>query len=479
MILLPILLASLTWLLILWLCNQHKFLNIFEQLALWFVSALSLFVLELFLWWIIFARLSLLWPIITFIILLSLFVYKTKKTSWYIDWVFASVKNNFIDIKKQFLSLKLRKKYIVIAIWIYVLVKIFMVFQINTHMPTFDEDAVAGRDLKTKIFTENKTLVLDKTSPEYFWTDYGRYPFAWLTDTYFLLPYWEFVNWMSNIISPLIYLLSVFLLWGIFLRKTNLFVAVLSLYVFTSLPFVFIHWFGSYRNFPSWLFLFLFVFYLIDQLFNLDKEYWDNKRILIPIILVWFLSSIIRNESVMLTLISFLSIVILYHIFKKQNIKKLKTQFRPIIPIIFAYILNKIIFSLYPTWTLLNTGWTEIGSGLISSFFTNIKEPWVLLAPFKQMFTHPDYILLFVLFTISLIVFFARYKKMKNVWLFTIVTLLILFTFMFTLYANVQSLWLLTHYAFIRYPVSIIPFLIYTMIYTIYIATSKNNEHWL
>jgi hypothetical protein len=34
-------------------------------------------------------------------------------------------------------------------------------------MPTFDDDAVTGRDLKTKIFSENKSLVLDKSSPEY------------------------------------------------------------------------------------------------------------------------------------------------------------------------------------------------------------------------------------------------------------------------------------------------------------------------
>ncbi|MEI7557852.1 MAG: hypothetical protein WCJ45_03300 [bacterium] len=67
------------------------------------------------------------------------------------------------------------------------MIKAVMVFQINTHMPTFDEDAVAGWDMKTKVFTENKSLVLDKTNPEFLGSALERNIFAPLTDTYFLL----------------------------------------------------------------------------------------------------------------------------------------------------------------------------------------------------------------------------------------------------------------------------------------------------
>jgi hypothetical protein len=69
----------------------------------------------------------------------------------------------------------------------YALIKIFMVFSINLHMPTFDDDAVTGWDLKTKIFAENKSLVLDKASPEFLGSALDRNVFAPLTDTYFLL----------------------------------------------------------------------------------------------------------------------------------------------------------------------------------------------------------------------------------------------------------------------------------------------------
>jgi len=142
--------------------------------------------------------------------------------------IFAHIRADFRLIGKQFLELKPWKKYLVLAIGIYALIKVIMVFSINTHMPTFDEDAVAGWDIKTKIFASNKSLVLDMASPEYFGTDYGRYPFAGITDTYFLLPYDGFVNGLGNIIEPLLYFFALLLLFGVFLRKTNLFVAAIS-----------------------------------------------------------------------------------------------------------------------------------------------------------------------------------------------------------------------------------------------------------
>lgn len=423
-------------------------------------------------------HLSLFFPIITFVILLGLFFYKNNKKKWYIQEIFVSIKGNFIDIWYQFSSLKSRKKYLVLGIVVYVLVKVFMVFSINTNMPTFDEDAVAWWDMKTKIFASTQSLVLDKTNPEYLGADYGRYPFAGITDTYFLLPYGNFVNGLWNIIASLMYILALLLLFGIFLRKTNFFVSIISLYLFTSLPFVFIHWFGSYRNFPAWVFLFIFIFYLIDQLFHVDKEYGGNTGILFPILSVWFISSVTRNEGVILTGIMFLAIITFYHIFKKWKTQEIKKHFRPLIPIILWYIFNKIIFSFYPVWTVLNTWGTQINFDLLNSFFTNIAQSGVFVAPFQQMFYHPDYILLFVLFVITLIMFFRIYKHMKKIRLFWAITMLLLFLFMFTLYANVQSLWLLTHYAFIRYPVSIVLFLLYTIVYSLYLWKGS-HESWL
>lgn len=469
MIMLPIFLALASWLLFLRLCNQHKYLNVFEQIVVWFVCALSVFLLELFLQGVWLNHLSLLFPILTFCCLLAIFIYKSIKISWYIQEIIVSIKSNFIDIWKQFNSLKLRKKIVICWVLIYAFVKIIMVFSINTNMPTFDDDAVNEWDLKTKVFSTNLNLVLDKTNPEYFGTNYGRYPFAGILDTYFLLPYGWFVNWLSNIISSLMYCFALLLLFGIFLRKTNIFIAALSLYLFSSLPFVFIHGVWAYRNFPAWVFLFMFVFYLIDQLFHLEKDYWWNTKILLPIVLIWFISSVVRNEGVMLTWITFLTIIVSYHILKKGRIKELRYQLFPLIPVILGYIINKIIFSFYPTWSLINTWWTQVNAKLLDSFFVNVSTPGVFIAPFQQMFYHPDYLLLFWLFLVSSLLFFFWYKKFKQYRIFAIVIFSLLAIFLFILYANL-GLWLLTHFAFTRYPVSIILFLIYFICSIVYVA---------
>lgn len=476
MIVFPILLALCSWLLLLWLCNQHKYLNIFEQLCLWFVAALSLFVLELFFGWLLFNRLSLLWPLATFFVLLWLFIHRIKLHPHYFQEVFGCIRSDLQSISQQFLSYKPWKKILVLAFLIYALVKMVMIFSINTHMPTFDEDAVAGWDIKTKIFAENKSLVLDTTNPEYFGTDYGRYPFAGIADTYFLLPYPWFVNGLSNIISPLIYLFALLLLLGIFLRKTeDVFWSSIIGYAFCSLPFVFIHGVGSYRNFPAGVVLFLFVFYLIDQLFPLNRENSRNVGLYTPLLLIAFLSSVVRNEWVMLTGISFLVVIVSYHVLRKNNFRSSVTQLRLLFPVILWYIIDKIIFGFYPVWSVLNTWGTNINSALLTSFFTNISQPGVFVAPFQQMFYHPDYILLFVLFFISLIVFSFFYKKIKEIRIMFFVIMILLFIFIFILYANL-GLWLLTHFAFIRYPVSIILFLIYFIWSVLYVGYENKND---
>ncbi|MEI7562609.1 MAG: hypothetical protein WCJ39_02610 [bacterium] len=107
-------------------------------------------------------------PLVTFFVLLGLFVHRIKLNPHYLQEVLNSIGMNLQNISHQFLAYKLWKKILIVAMLVYALFKIVMVFSINTHMPTFDEDAVYGWDMKTKIFVENKSLVLDKASPEYF-----------------------------------------------------------------------------------------------------------------------------------------------------------------------------------------------------------------------------------------------------------------------------------------------------------------------
>ena len=99
---------------------------------------------------------------------LALFIYKNSKDHEFIKEIGKNINADVLRIKQQYHELSSWKKYVIIGIVIYMLVKLCMVFSLNTYMPTYDEDAVTGRDLKTKIFTEHKSLVLDKTNPEFF-----------------------------------------------------------------------------------------------------------------------------------------------------------------------------------------------------------------------------------------------------------------------------------------------------------------------
>jgi hypothetical protein len=205
MILLPILLAIFTGVGILWIFRQYRFLNIFEQIALGFGVALSLFVFELTLQGLFLNKLSLLCPVLTFLVVLGWLVYLQVKNRIFSE-IGASVSETFSLMRTQFSDMHIVKKILSACIIVYVIFKVFMAFSINVSMPTFDEDAVGGWDLKTKVFVENKSLVLDKTSPEFLGSALERNIFAPLTDTYFLLGYENFPVGLSNIISPLVYI---------------------------------------------------------------------------------------------------------------------------------------------------------------------------------------------------------------------------------------------------------------------------------
>jgi len=470
MILIPILLAFLTWILILRLCNQHKFLNIFEQLALWFATALSLFIFELFLQWIIFNKLSLILPIITFIIVLWVFIYKCNKHKDLRKEIIDSIKHIFANIKFQFFWLRKWQRYVTIGILIYVLFKLFMVFSINLHMPTFDDDAVTWWDMKTKVFAENRSLVLDKSSPEFLWSALERNIFAPLTDTYFLLSHKWDINGLTNIVSALFYFISILILFWILLRKTNLFFAALSWYIFTSLPFVFVHGFGAYWNFIWWIFIFITIFYFIEQILNLNKENTKNKSLIIPIMIMLFLASTIRNESLILIVVSFVATFIINYFTKKGEKINIKLYVMSLIWIIIWYVATKLILMLYPANTSLVMWWTPTPSAIISNLSTN---KGLFVAPFQQMFLHPDYNLLYILFVISIILFFKNFKKSNDLILmyFFIIIIILIWISILVLYADL--IWILTHFAYIRYSIFLTLFIIYFISMNLYAHKSK------
>ena len=475
MILLPIFLAIFTGVGILWIFRQYRFLNIFEQIALGFGTALSLFVFELTLQGLFLNNLSLLFPVITFAGVIGWLIYLQIKNRIFSE-IGASILETFSLIGKQFSDMHIVKKILSICIIIYVIFKVFMAFSINVSMPTFDEDAVGGWDMKTKVFTENKSLVLNTTSPEFLWSALERNIFAPLSDVYFLLGYEQFPVGLSNIISPLVYIALVILFFWIFLRKTNLFFAFLSIYIFTSLPFIFVHSFASYFNYISGFFLFTFAFYLSDQIFSLEKNKLPNL-LMIPILGIFsFLDSSIRNESIILVLIIFCVEVWVYFFHKRGewNLKKYFFYIWALSGIAVSLLLNMIIGNMSPQKVADVSGF--IWGWIVSNFFENITRPGVLSAPFSQSFFHSDYNLLYLLFALSILLFIFFFKKMWEIQSLFFACIVLFGIFTGILLANVEWLWLLTHFSFIRYPIAIMPFVVYLIVRSFYIFSTKIND---
>lgn len=453
MLILTILLIFITGLLLLWVFEQHKFLNIFEQLAFGFWVTLSLFVFELFLEWVIFNRLSLIWPILTFFVLIVILIFRNSKNKGLLSEIWTSIKDNFLQIKVSFIALKSWQKIVSVLIVFYVIFKVFIAFSINVSMPTFDEDAVTGWDLKTKIFVENKSLVLDRGSSEFLGNDYDRFPWAWIIDSYFLLLNKNIIG-LTNIISPLLYLIGLFLIFGILLRKTNLFNALIFSYFYLSLPFLFIHSFWSYWNYPFWLFLFIFTFYFVDQFIQIKNK---NLNIIYLLSLFWFLASGIRNEWFMIfTLIFF--ILYFYNLYLNWKLKNFKEYINISLVLYIWIFLNKIINSIilkyYPNWSELNMWWSEISISLIPKFFQSLWDKNIISAPFNQAFFHSDYNILYTIFTVYLIYFIFNYKKNIEILPYLILFFILISIFIFFLFVN-PALWLLTHFAYVRYTLSL------------------------
>lgn len=471
-----ILLAVFTWYALLILTWRNKSFSVFVLISLSFSIGLSVLVTGMFVQWFAFNSITILSPLVIFIWIIGVlwrYIYSGSISIW--DIV-SPLKEDILHIRDSFFALATRKRCLIIFVSIYCLVKITMAFTTNIHMPTYDEDAVAWWDMKTKIFTYNHSLILDKTSPEYLGSDLSRLPMAWLIDSYFLLTTQSIV-WYTNIISPLVLLMSFLLLLWFLYKKTDLLYAFIYSYIYISLPFIFVHSIGSYWNFPTWYFLVTIAVLLISS----DHRKFSYAMIIAPII---FMLWLIRNESlitIFIVLISYIwfYIAIQWKAYSFQFVKKtIVTLFASLV---LSFIASKLIVLSYPSAVEMNTWWVWLSWGMFASILKNIGESGVLGAPFSQAFYHTDYLLLFMVYLLGLLYWIYSLIMQKKrmymindyiIWL----SLVLLLLYLIVLYSNVQWLGLLTHFAFIRYPVWIVVFIVLASWLSLYPLYDKINQ---
>ncbi len=444
---------------ILLLSKQAKHINLFEILGLWFWIGLSLFVMESIFSSIFFGKISLIPPFITTVLLIVHLSWKYyKKTE---EFPFQDWKNLFLhcltDIKKYGI---LRKLWVLFFLFM-VLFKVGLSFMTNVSHPTLWEDAVTGWDLKTKVFFENKSIILDRDNPENLWGEYKRSIFAPLIDLYFLLPYKTLPDGLTNIISSLIYLNTALLLFGIFLRKFDSFIALVAAYLWVSLPIIFIHSVDAYFNLVSAYFLFTFAFYISDQVINLKEK---NFYILIPLGILVFLDSSIRSES--LLLVSTMLVIDFGFLFLRKALnQKNITSFLPvIIGISASWWVNKYLHSFSPKENIMTDGFDIFSVKSLSSFFENISNAKTFFAPLEQALYHPDYNLLYLIFIGSLLFIFIKRAYIHELSTLLVKTFALYAIFLAILYIE-PAFGLENAYGFIRYSMALIPFALFFPMY--------------
>lgn len=459
---LSILLCYLSGASILLLSKQAKHLHVFEILGLGFGVGLSLFVIESIVSSLLFQTISIILPIITTILLVGILIfryYKKKEEVPFHDWK-KSIFAIWTDFKKYGILRKLWVAFFLLMVFF----KVWLSFSSNILHPTLGEDAVTGWDLKTKVFFENKSIILDRSNPENLWGEYKRSIFAPLTDLYFLLPYDELPLGYTNIISSLIYLNIAFLFFGIFARNYDSFVACIGAYMWVSLPIIFIHSIDAYFNLVSAYFLFTFAFYISDQVI-IKKE--RNLSILLPLGILVFLDSSIRSESLLLvSTLLFIDFVFLYA-WKALNRNNIVHFLPIIIGIIASWWVNKYFHSFSPKDNIMTDGFDIFSMKSISSLIENITNTKTLLAPLEQALYHPDYNLLYLVSIASIL-----YILIKKVHLSELSTLLVK---TFTLYAIFLAILYIepafgleNAYGFIRYSMALIPFALFFPVFILW-----------
>lgn len=462
-----ILLSYFTGIFILYLSKQNKYLNIYEIIWFWFWVWISLFIFEMLIQNIFFWAVNLVLPIISFIIVFSLFLFQVYKKE-------IILKFDFIQkIKDSYFNIVFWKKVLVIIFILFSFWKIWLSLFTNINHPTLWEDAITWWDLKTKVFFENRAVPLDKENPENLWWEQKRTIAAPLTDLYFILPYKEIPIWWLNIFSWLIYLNMFILLFWIFLRKFDLFIASLAWYLWLSLPLVFIQSVDWYFNLVSGFFLFTFTYYLSDQIIKQEVK---NLNILLPLWILVFLDSSIRSES--LLLVSVILVFDLFILFFNQKIAKSNIyKFIPIfLWIILSWIVNKYYHSFSNFDKILTDGFDIVSINWFKQLIENTFNGDLFWAVFSQALFHPDYILLYLIFILSLLVIIFNKILFKELNIFIYKTFILLVIFLVILFM-IPEFWLLTHFAFLRYSLPITPFVIYVSVYTIwYILREKTKN---
>ncbi|HMT01300.1 MAG TPA: hypothetical protein PKC14_03150 [Candidatus Absconditabacterales bacterium] len=436
------------------LAGENKEISLFEKIRYSFLIGLSITVTSLFIEGLLFGRFFHILALIVTSVLRVIVLLKNKNIL--LRWRFES-KNTVILIRELFIRLSLVKKIIIGIILIYLIVKIVISFQINTSMITYDEDAVIGRDMKTKVIYINDSLVLDKSNSEFFGTAADRNIVAPLIDISFLqYGSYQSIEGLTNIVSPIMYALFVLFLFGIFYKR-DLFLAIIGMYLFTSIPFSFIHSFASYLNLFFGFIFFALVYMIYQYIVRRNSIFLWYSIGFAPLFMV-------RNEGLILAIVMLVTTIVFAYISRMSLKRDRKSRIALLISFFGFFIIQKILERFAPMKA--NSTESFLGTDSFSNIITSLGTKNIVLAPLQQIFFHSDFNIFYLVLAIGLCVYVvSRNREDTNKYLLYPIVIFTLMFMMFVtiLFANVINLGLLSHFSFIRYGLVLVPLGVYIL----------------
>lgn len=444
-----ILLTILSWYLVLRLILSGTKKNFYaiEYGVYSFLIWVVLIPFLLFIAWRIGLPLSLIWMLILvlWIIFILLFLNIILKTK--IDFI-------DFDVKDEFISFPSWIKVWLFLFLIWLLAKLAFGFLSIVNVPTYQDDTFANWNIRTKIFYERESLVLDSTDKDYLWQWYKQYPLTpSLYRTYLMKFNWAWNEWLVNLPSLLFYVCALFLVFFSLLKETKkLKRAILWLVVLSSIPLYYIHWTNPYFDVFQSVYFFsaLYILYIFVR---------DRLPIMLPILFIgmlWYT----KSEWMIIFTTAVLSTYAARYLIKNKFI--VSKDFLRLLFIIIWWVL--IINLPFLVFKLSNWLWFWNGNANLAETALSLHTE-IFPALYRALFLWWSYNLLFFAFIVFIVYDLLKKRIDKNITLWFMFWFLISFAIIIFVYLTTFTYqYVLDQTGINRSLMQIIPVLVFLLV---------------
>lgn len=313
---------------------------------------------------------------------------------------------------------------------------IYSSFFITLHTPTYPDDAFVNRNFRAKVFYHTKELNYDKPNePRLFNGGFAvDYPMLNpLFKTYSAFSINEYDDRRTNIIAPLMNILSLLIIFWFFSRKYSLFRGLFSAAMYTMIPQIVIHSFNTYAE--IWL-----IAYLISIVLLLYEHFKDsiknNNSIIISWILLMFLWRI-KNEGFFVfwfwIFIAFAITILFKNLFEKNKKEAISLSKESCIKLAQLWLPSLIFYGIRKTYLSLynihDTIWFWSTAKIATGFAIEFQKAALLWM--KTIVFHFWWLNIIPLIFIGTLAFFRKKIVKNNFYFFLALCVLVPFAIMF------------------------------------------------